>query len=312
MAAMSDEALTKLVGTLVKDCENYRDQLSVDRVKAMEYFDGEMKDVPVDDNRSKVVSRDVRSAITKVLPSVTRVILGNDKIVQYEPVGEGDEEKAEQASDYINYVVFPESDGYEAVQDAVYDALKLRNGIIRWWYDKRIQVTVSEHTGLDEDALVQLVKDDDVEVLEQDQEAQQVEGPDGQLVSQVIYNVKIRRRSERGITRLAAVPLEEFLVHPDALDVDESPIVGINQRLRRSDLVAMGYDRKKIDELPVSGRDSDKDEDRDHDGPAGTVDPGRTIKADELFGGKREVWIDLDGVRYRLRITRRGKLILQK
>lgn len=40
--------------------------------------------------------------------------------------------------------------------------------------------------------------------------------------------------------------------------------------------------------------------------------PGRTVKAEELFGDQREVWIELDGVRYRLRITRRGKLILQK
>lgn len=39
---------------------------------------------------------------------------------------------------------------------------------------------------------------------------------------------------------------------------------------------------------------------------------GRVLKAEELFGESREVWIELDGVRYRLRITRRGKLILQK
>ncbi len=38
----------------------------------------------------------------------------------------------------------------------------------------------------------------------------------------------------------------------------------------------------------------------------------RLLSADELFAGKREVWIELDGIRYRLRITRRGKLILQK
>jgi hemin uptake protein HemP len=38
----------------------------------------------------------------------------------------------------------------------------------------------------------------------------------------------------------------------------------------------------------------------------------RVLKAEELFAGKREVRIELDGVRYRLRITRRGKLILQK
>ena len=40
--------------------------------------------------------------------------------------------------------------------------------------------------------------------------------------------------------------------------------------------------------------------------------PDRVVSAAELFGDRREVWIELDGVRYRLRITRRGKLILQK
>ena len=38
----------------------------------------------------------------------------------------------------------------------------------------------------------------------------------------------------------------------------------------------------------------------------------RIVRAEELFGERREIWIELDGVRYRLRITRRGKLILQK
>ena len=43
-----------------------------------------------------------------------------------------------------------------------------------------------------------------------------------------------------------------------------------------------------------------------------STDAPRVLKAEDLFGGRREVWIELDGVRYRLRITRRGKLILQK
>ena len=36
------------------------------------------------------------------------------------------------------------------------------------------------------------------------------------------------------------------------------------------------------------------------------------IDVADLFGERREVWLELDGVRYRLRITRRNKLILQK
>ena len=55
-------------------------------------------------------------------------------------------------------------------------------------------------------------------------------------------------------------------------------------------------------------------EPRDHDEPddAPAADPARVVPATELFGDRREVWIEHDGVRYRLRITRRGKLILQK
>ena len=41
-------------------------------------------------------------------------------------------------------------------------------------------------------------------------------------------------------------------------------------------------------------------------------EPGKVLQAEELFGDRREVWIELAGVRYRLRITRRGRLILQK
>lgn len=251
MAAMTDSALVALIAQLVKDCEAYRDQIAEDRIKAMEYYDGKMRDVPVDDDRSKVVSKDVRGAIKKVLPSVVRIILGSDKVVEYQPVGEQDEGKAEQATDYVNYVVFPESNGYQAVEDSINDALKLRNGIIRWWSDKKLCTTVSSHTGLDQASLVQLISDDEVEVLEQNQYTQQIDGPQGP-VEEPAFDVKIRRRETKRRTRLACVAPENFLIHPDALDVEESPLTGINIRLRRSDLVAMGYDRDKIENLPIA------------------------------------------------------------
>ena len=38
----------------------------------------------------------------------------------------------------------------------------------------------------------------------------------------------------------------------------------------------------------------------------------RIVHADELFRGDQEVWIEHSGSRYRLRITRRNRLILQK
>lgn len=39
---------------------------------------------------------------------------------------------------------------------------------------------------------------------------------------------------------------------------------------------------------------------------------GAVVDSQLLFLGQREIWIEHEGERYRLRITRRGKLILQK
>ena len=44
----------------------------------------------------------------------------------------------------------------------------------------------------------------------------------------------------------------------------------------------------------------------------GTKDLPKVVSAQELFAGEREICIEHEGERYVLRITRRGKLILQK
>ena len=40
--------------------------------------------------------------------------------------------------------------------------------------------------------------------------------------------------------------------------------------------------------------------------------PEKTVHSADLFEGRRIVWIEHEGARYRLLITSRGKLILQK
>ncbi len=57
---------------------------------------------------------------------------------------------------------------------------------------------------------------------------------------------------------------------------------------------------------------SEHDDRDDRDEPSPPDPNGPVLRAAELFGDRREVWIEHNGERYRLRITRRGKLILQK
>lgn len=248
MPKMNDEEFCKIIAGLVKEAEAYRNEQSSDRVRAMEYYDGTMSDTPSDDGRSKVVSRDVRGEIKKVLPSIVRVILGGDRVVEYLPVKADDERAAQQATDYVNYLAFPECNGPDAVHDAMDDALRLRNGIIKWWQDERTEVKVSSHSGLDEMSFTQLVSADDVDVLEHSETPAMV----GEMPT-VLHDVKIRRRVKKSTAKLASVPLEHFLIHPDAICITDSLIVGEGYRIRRSDLIAMGYDRKMVEDLPIAG-----------------------------------------------------------
>jgi hypothetical protein len=250
--AMNEEELCKIAADLVKDAQAYRTLQSPDRIRSMEYYDGEMEDTPSDEGRSKVVSRDVRGEIKKVLPSIKRIILRGAKIVEYQPNGPEDEQSAEQATDYINTLVIPESGGKNAIRDAIDDAAKLRNGILKWWQDVRIDIQVSSHSGLDDNAFAMLVADDDVEVLEHTQYQKSIEVQPGVSEPATCHDIKIRRKIKKSRAKLASVPLENWLIHPDAICIKESPIVGEDYRYRRSDLVAMGYDRDVIDALPMA------------------------------------------------------------
>lgn len=235
---------------MVRDAEAHAEAMSKDRIRAVEYYQGVMKDTPHDKGRSAMVSRKVRTQIKKVLPSIVRTILGNDQVVEYQPVGQNDERGAAQATDYVNSVVLLESDGYRAIESAIHDALLLRNGILHWWFEEKLTAKVSSHTGLPEDAFATLVSAQDVEVLGHTERQEQTEA--GEIA---VHDVKIKRIVTERNVRASAVPRERFLIHPDAVSLSDSPLVGEKMQVRRSDLVAMGHDKEAVWALPIGDDD---------------------------------------------------------
>ena len=245
------------IAQMVREAEAHAESMSKDRIRATEYYRGEMKDTASMPGRSAMVKKLVRAQIKKVLPSLSRTILGSDQVVEFLPVGPNDDQGAQQATDYINAVVVPEADIRKTIEDAIHDALLLRNGIIRWWWEEKTEAKVSRHTGIDDAAFAQLVSEPDVEVLEH---TETPEMPDlGPINS---HDLKIKRTVTKGRIRTAAVAREDFLIHPDALDLDKSPIVGEVTQLTRSALVAMGYDKDRVYALAASGDDDMESTDR--------------------------------------------------
>lgn len=293
--AAKDDEFASDVSKLVAAAAMYRDQLSANRIRAMQYFNGEMKDIEPRKGWSQVISLDVRATIKKVMPSMMRTILGNEIVAEFSGQNEDDVEGAEQATDYINLKVLPESDGEKAIHDSLHDACLLRNGILYAGIEDKTIITGSTHTGLDEMSMSELVNDEGVEIIAQRkypdpnppelpvdpmqaQAPQMPQMPQGAMVDpnasmppqippmgvggqiqqhtapeppQMLYDLKIKRTVRKSKVKLMAVPPEEYLIHPDAIDSQvDAALVGRETRKSRSDLIAMGYDYDMVMNLP--------------------------------------------------------------
>lgn len=289
----------KAVADMVREAEKHADDQSHERIRATEYYQGVMRDTPpARQGRSAQTTRDVRSHVKKVLPSIIRTVLGADEVVEYQPVGEGDEQFAQQASDFVNHVIFPEVNGRKAIYDATHDALLLKNGILKWWWDEKQCVKISRHTGLTEQELAALVAEDDVSVIEQAEDVAQVEqmGPQGPVLIDVpVYDVKIRRAYTEGRVMVKAVPRERFLIHPDAITLEDSIVTGEKTEISRSDLIRMGYDRDLVDSLPLADED-EEERDARRDSVTDTDEADRANDPIDYYDLYIRVDMDGDGI----------------
>ncbi len=226
------------------------------REKALDYFLGNMDAyVPPETNRSKVVSRDVADTISRMLPGAMRVFTASDRMAVAEPVGAEDEEFAKQATDGLNYVFWKDNDGYGTVYDATWDALLYGNAIIKTFYDDTPVYSTSFHSGLTEDQRAKLIEGDETEVLAHSERVVQVTDPEtGELVPLTVYDLKIKRKKYDGTFVVDCIPPEDFLVHADAVELDESPFNDHWQRKTRSDLVAMGYAKDEVWAIPTASK----------------------------------------------------------
>ena len=65
-----------------------------------------------------------------------------------------------------------------------------------------------------------------------------------------VHDCRIKRVTETGSCKLRCIPLEKFLIDPDATNEEDATLIGCVEEMRKSDLIAMGHDRDKVMGLP--------------------------------------------------------------
>ena len=279
-AAMTETELAALVDYEVQAAVNWEDsELSKQRAQAIEYYQGNMADTPHQPNRSKVVSTDLADTVGFVLPGLMRTFGQKEELGTFLPRGPEDEDGAEQATDYINYLFWTECDGYKVLWDSFWDALVCKNGIIKHWWDHSPITDVHDYSGLSEDQFTQLANDPNVDILAyQERLDEEATAIAQQLVQQniaeqsqvapldeaaaleamaaaeiYVIDCKIEKTLENGSLQVLCIPTEEFLISENATSIEEARFVGHRYRETRSELIRQGFDYDTVYGLPATG-----------------------------------------------------------
>jgi predicted GNAT family acetyltransferase len=224
-----------------------------ERRKALQYYNREPYGNEVE-GRSSIVTGEVAEVVDGALPQLIRVFTQSDEMVRFEPKSAGDEEKAKQATEYVNWVLNHDNSGVILFHNWFKDALLQKNGIVKVYWDEQTDVTKEKYQNLNEEELTMLMADQEVEVVSQDMEEvmpASIDPMTGMQIPPVFsYSVKLKRTKKNGKVIVENVPPEEFLISKKARTIADAPFVAHRKLTTRSELVAMGFDKTIVDTLP--------------------------------------------------------------
>lgn len=288
-------------------------RLSTERERQIQYYRSEAKGNLSEErpDKSKYVTDDVREAVEGALPDIMRLFISGDKIVVFEPVTEEDVEGAEQATDYINWLFFGKLEGYRVTMNALKDALLHGIGIVKHWHDTETHIESFERTDISTEALAMfLAPKPDREVQVTEHEAHPVMGPAGQpqmvlgmdgIVRPVVqHNVRGRIISRKSCIKMESVALNEFMINRRCKYFSDAKYVGHKSRVKRTDLLALGYDWETVMSLPDANSFQDPEESirfrRSEEPGYSTGHQAREM--DEIRVTDHLIFADLDGSGY--------------
>jgi hypothetical protein len=264
-----------VVRDLIDDAQSFEDStLSPDREENLEYFYGNTP-APDGEGKSSAISTDFRDTVMAILPSLIRVFTSPEHVVNCQPNYEGQEEAAKQCTDYLQYMFWQDNPGFLILHDIMKDALRCKIGVVKWWTETEDEVTEQTYHNISQEQIQFLIYENpSVEIIEQ----VPMEGPSGNSPplgqpmppsplmgepqppgglppgpmgaaspeSRMFKEVTTRFVKSKPMTKIEAVPLDEFRIDRRAKSVDKARLIGHDRITQVGELVAAGYSPEKL------------------------------------------------------------------
>lgn len=228
------------------------------RRDAIRYYNGDYYG-DEQEGRSAVVTTEVRDTIESILPQLMKIFSSTDEIVHFEATeAMQDLAVAKQATDYSNYILMKDNDGFMILYQWFKDALMLKNGIVKVFWDEIMEKTEEVYSDLLEEEMMALLANKDLTPLNIEMEEVELPqsfdplGRPAGVVPVTLYTVTVERKNKKGRVRVVPVPPDQFLISQRAESLPNSRFCAHRVRMSASDLRLMGIKQDVIDQCKGS------------------------------------------------------------
>lgn len=285
-------------------------KLSLERTTAQKFYDAQLPR-PAHAGSSKYVSQDVVDAVDTMKAQILETFTGNMKPIRARPQGSEDATLAEDATTYIDYVIFRQNPGYFIFHDVIHDGLMARLGVAKVYWDKREETEESEADISSPEELAAVLSDPSAEPDDYDEDPE----------TGAITRLKFTRSIDRSQIVIEPVAPEEFGIAPRTKDPKTAEYCFHRFIKSASELRAMGVPKATLkdltsdkgswveDEEEVIQRTIEVEDSLTYDPEASRQEAARRfiihevyLKVDMEGDGKVEMW----------KVTKAGKSILFK
>lgn len=252
---MDLNAVETLIGREIRDALDYvngSDTISGQRERNLEYYRGEMNDLPTSKGRSSVTDRTVANYINMMLPSLLRVFTSGKNVVEYVATSNQPVEMLKLATRFVNDVVFrTDNRGEVILYQWAFDALVQKVGVVKAVWEEKFETKEETFSGLSDlefEALLYQRPNDQV-VAHTGRNTLTVNEA-GVTVESAIHDLTLATRVNRSTARIYNIPPDEFVISRNARDDEDFVIKSHRTKRLVGDLIAEGFPTDIIDQLP--------------------------------------------------------------
>ena len=254
---MSDHDLLGILDAAEQDAMIFNGEFTRENEKYLREYLGRPYGDEVPD-QSSAVSTDIADVVESDMPSLARIFMGSGDIISFQANtdNEAEVDEAEEKTKYINWIVRSQPESFQILHNWMKDAEIQKNGVVKYFIDERKDVETVKYEDVDQTELAAIIeslkgaKVDKVKVEIEDQLENELSGT---------FDISFRVTREESRPTIINVPPESFLITKNSTSLDDAALVGDRIRRTRGDLIAEGFPKELIEQLPSIGENQIQD-----------------------------------------------------